>query len=239
MYFVEPAAIHAYTFDSSTGLVGEKLGSYATAVRVGEAVVDPTGEWMLAVDANLVAVIGLDPQTGAVVSQRLVVLDQVARSGLYTGRIALNPSGRWVAFWTPGGGYDIDPLEFTLARFDQSTGDFMAATRVASPSPTTIGGSDHPLFDTYFGLDHLYFGTQYAYQSSYDRAISVYSYHGVMSVSRLPFDAITGTFTAAVSTHWLQERPAYLGGGGGFGSARRARRCSTATAARTAIGAGS
>jgi hypothetical protein len=227
--FSYPLMIHAYAFDSGTGLVGEKIGSFGIAggdayyAGIQDAVFDPTGQWMLARAPDWptpsLAVIRLDPATGAVVSQRRVVLDHVITQFFPTGSggmLALHPGGDWLAV-----SGDREFLNLSLLRFDRSSGDVKAVTRIASQPRTKIGSTYNALLNVGWGPDQLYLGATYAWQSSYDRAAGGSSwfyevYQSVMNVTRLPFDATTGTVAPTVSTQWLQARPRYVNEPSGY-----------------------
>jgi hypothetical protein len=220
-----PLMLHAYTFDSSTGLLGEKIGSYGIVDGLRDAVFDPTGEWMLARAEDWptfsLHVIRLDPATGAVVSQRRVVLDHVD-TRFYSpdsGTFALHPGGDWVAV-APS----IEFLGLSLLRFDRTSGDLTAVTRIASPPRTTMGSSYNTLLGMKWGPDQLYLGATYAWQSRYDRVAPVgwwtEVFQSVMNVSRLPFDATTGTLAPVVSTQWLQAQPRYFNDPSGYYATR-------------------
>ncbi len=220
-----PLMIHAYAFDSSTGFVGEKTGSCAVAggdafyAGLQDAAIDPTGEWMLARAPDWpmpsLAVIRLDPQTGAVLSQRRVVLDASTQFGPSGDMIAMHPGWGWLAVSGTG-----EFLDLSLLRFDRSSGDVTAATRIASPPRTSIGGTYHSLLTARWGAEHLYLGATYAWQSSLDRAAGGVGwtevYQSVMNVNRLAFDAGTGVVSPAVSTQWLQARPRYANEPSGY-----------------------
>ena len=152
--------IHAYAFDSRSGLVGEKIGSYLLSGISGGSprspIVDPSGEWMLVEQLGSIVVIRLDPTTGAIVSQRQVLVDTNG-----SGRIAMHPGGDWVAVSPTS-----DFLDLTLARLDRSSGDLVAVSSVASPNASyfiTLGMR--------FAQDHFYLGAAYAYRSSFDRTV--------------------------------------------------------------------
>jgi hypothetical protein len=216
-----PLTLHAYAFDSSTGLVGEKIGSYGIAAGLQAAVFDPTGEWMLARTPDWptfsLYVIRLDPATGAILSQRRVVLDHAVTQFFPpdSGTFALHPGGDWVAV-SPAAEF----LDLSLLRFDRTSGDLSAATRFASQPRTIMGSNYNTLLSLVWGRDQLYLGATYAWQSSYDRAAGGRwwneVFQSVMNVSRLPFDATTGTIALPVSTQWLQARPRYSNDPSGY-----------------------
>jgi hypothetical protein len=186
-------------------------------------VVDPSGQWMLASAMDWptpsLAVIRLDPATGAVVAQRRVVLDMTITQflpGGSGGALALHPSGDWLAV-----SGDREFLNLSLLRLDRSSGDVTATARITSQPRTTIGGTYHALLGFAWGSDRLYLGGTYAWQSSDDVAASGSQwyqevYQSTMNVTRLPFDATTGIVSPTASTQWLQARPRYVNEPSGY-----------------------